>query len=304
VVVGAAEAEGAHAGAAARGGPGPRGLVQDEGARVALPVGVRVFHVQGGGQHAAVDRERGLDEARQARRALGVADLRLHRAQGARRGLGAGRDEGLGERGQLGLVADDGAGAVSLDQPDLDGREPGARVGAVDGALLAVLARRGEAEVAPVAGRAHARQHGVDAVAVALGVGEALEHHHRGALAQRDAVGVGVEGAAAPLARQRVDAGEHQVVVDAVVEVGAATEHHVGGAGQQLLDGEVHRGQRRGARGVDRVVGAAEVEAVGDPAGDDVGEHAGEGVLGQARQMLVERGGQLAGELGKTARKP
>ena len=54
------------------------------------------------------------------------------------------------------------------------------------------------------------------------------------------------------------------------------------------LTASVDGGERRGAGRVDGVVGAAEVEPVGDPAGDHVGEHAGERVLGQRRQELVQ----------------
>jgi hypothetical protein len=135
---------------------------------------------------------------------------------------------------------------------------------------------------------------GVDAIAVALGVGDALEHDRRDALAEHDAVGGGVEGVAAAGGRQRVDAGEQQVVVDAVVQVGAAAHDDVAAAGDQLLDREIDRGQGRRAGGVDGVVGAAEIEPVGDAAGDHVGQHAGERVLGQRRQRAIELGRQRA----------
>ncbi len=42
---------------------------------------------------------------------------------------------------------------------------------------------------------------------------------------------------------------------------------------------EVEGAERAGAGGVDDAVGAAQVEAVGDPAGDDVAQQAGERVL-------------------------
>ena len=53
--------------------------------------------------------------------------------------------------------------------------------------------------------------------------------------------------------------------------------------------------QRAGAGGVDDAVGAAQVEAVGDPAGDDVAEQAGERVLLPAD---VRRGDPLDDVLG------
>ncbi len=100
----------------------------------------------------------------------------------------------FGQRAQFGAVADDGAGAVRLDQPDLArarrrrcGRRGPARARWPSGP------RRGQAERPAVAGRADALDHRVDPVAVALGVGEALEHHAGDALAERDAVGRAVE---------------------------------------------------------------------------------------------------------------
>src|SRR5262249_23630165 len=99
---------------------------------------------------------------------------------------------------ELGPVADDGAGAVRLDELDLGGRDGGALVGALEGADLALLARRGEPEAAPVRRGAHALDDGVNAVTVAFGVGGALQDQHRHALAEGDAVGGRAEGLALP----------------------------------------------------------------------------------------------------------
>ncbi len=74
------------------------------------------------------------------------------------------------------------------------------------------------------------------------------------------------------------------------MRVHTAAEHEVGGAGHQLLAGGVECGQRGRACRVHRVVHPTEIEAVGDPAGDDVGEQTGEGVLVQGGQAFVERG--------------
>ena len=78
----------------------------------------------------------------------------------------------------------------------------------------------------------------------------------------------------------------------------AAADHEVAGAGGQVLAGDVERGQRRGAGGVDGEVGAAQVEPVGDPARDHVGQHAGEGVLGHPGQRFVQLARHLA-EVGR-----
>jgi len=62
-------------------------------------------------------------------------------------------------------------------------------------ALLAIGAGGGEPQRPPVAGTAHGLDHRVDAVTVALGVGQALDGHARHPLAQGDTVGGGVEWA-------------------------------------------------------------------------------------------------------------
>ena len=93
----------------------------------------------------------------------------------------------------FGLVADDGAGAVRLHQPDARGRDAGLGVRAVQRPQLPLGPRRGQPLVAAVARCADALDDGVDAVAVALGVRESLEHRDANPLGQRDAVGPGVE---------------------------------------------------------------------------------------------------------------
>ncbi len=87
-----------------------------------------------------------------------------------------------------------------------------------------------------------------------------------------------------------MDGREQDEVVDAVVRVHTAAEHQVRGVADQFLAGGVQRRQRGRARRVHRVVHAAEIETVGDPPGDDVREHAGEGVLVQCRQAFGQGG--------------
>ena len=213
--------------------------------------------------------------------------------------------EHLGERGQLGAVAHHRAGAVGLDEADVAGLDAGLGVGAAHRPLLAVLAGRGQAQAAAVGGGADRPHDRVDAVAVALGVGQPLEHHAGHALAERDAVGVGVERAALARGRQGVDAGEQQEVLHAVVEVGAPAQHHVAAAGGQLDAGRVQRGQRRGAGRVDREVLAPQVEAVGDAAGDDVGEQArGTSPRRSWAATRPARAASRPGRTGNRARKP
>ena len=81
--------------------------------------------------------------------------------------------------------------------PSGRGVETGLAVGPPQRQQLAQRPRRGQAAVAAVAGCANPLHHGVDAVAVALGILQPLQDHHRQPFADGDAVGFHVEGAAA-----------------------------------------------------------------------------------------------------------
>src|SRR5439155_16335797 len=86
VEVAAAEAETGHAGPARVFGavrPGPRLGVDVQRAAVQLELRVRRFDLDGRRQDLVVQGERGLEQPCRAGRGLGVADLRLDRADGA-----------------------------------------------------------------------------------------------------------------------------------------------------------------------------------------------------------------------------
>ena len=61
----------------------------------------------------------------------------------------------------------------------------------------------------------------------------------------------------------------------------------------QQLDGRLDGGEAAGAGGVGDEVRAAQVENVGDAAGDDVGQLAGHGVFGDGRQGAIHHGVEL-----------
>ena len=91
VEVGAAEAEARDAGppaVVAAAHPGARLEVQVEGAVVQVHLGVGRVHLDGRRQGLVVDGHQRLEQAGGPGRALGVADLALHRAQGAPLGVG------------------------------------------------------------------------------------------------------------------------------------------------------------------------------------------------------------------------
>ena len=176
VGVGAADPEGGDAGAA--GAPSPRpglgGGQQADLARLPVHVRARLLGVEGRGELAFTERHHHLDHARHPRRRLGVADVRLDRAQSqraARSLLAIGGQQCLG----LDRVAEARAGAVGLDRVHVPRRQP--RIGEclADHPFLRGAVGRGEAVARAVlvdGAAAHRRQH---PPAVPFGVTQALE---------------------------------------------------------------------------------------------------------------------------------
>ncbi len=186
VTVHAAEAEGADAGAARRpvgpAEPRPRRRIQVEGRTVETQARARPLDIDGRRQCLVVQGQHRLDQAGRSGRRLGVADLRLDAAQGDRGRIGAGGGEHPAQGVELDVVADLGAGGVRLDQPDRGGGDAGIGIGGIQRPHLALDARREDAQRAAVAGSAQAAHDGVDAVAVAAGIGQPLEHQEADAL--------------------------------------------------------------------------------------------------------------------------
>jgi hypothetical protein len=201
--------------------------------------------------------------------------------------------EHVGERLHLRPVAGDGARSVRLDEPDRRRRDAGVGVRPPERAHLSFGARRGQAAISAVAGRADAFDDGVDPVAVALRVGEPLEHDRGEALADGDAVGLGVEGPAPAVRRERLRLAEAEVAEGVLDRVDPPGEDHVARAVLELAHREADGGERRRAGGIDRVVRAAEVEPVRDAPRGDVHEDPRERVLGPLRQRVAEALRQL-----------
>ena len=227
-------------------------------------------------------------------------DLTEPRAQ--RFGLRSRFAQHLAEGLELDLVADPGTGAVGLDQRDRRRVDARRCVGRLERLGLALGPRGIDALGASVAGGADAPDDRVDAVAVALGIGQALEHDQAEAFAQHRAVGVlgkrpGIAGGG-----QGLRLGETHVHEDVVERVHPAGDDRVAAAAGELEHRQVHSGHRAGAGGVDHAVGSAQVEAVADPAGDHVAQQTREGVflpgdvgVGDARNDLLGEGGRDPG---------
>ena len=104
-------------------------------------------------------------------------------------------------------VAHAGRCAVAFNQRRGSGRQAGILPGALDGEFLADRVGRRNALSLAVARSADAAQHGVDLVAIALGIGQTLEQEDRGAFAHDEAVGSLGVGAGAGR-RERADLAE------------------------------------------------------------------------------------------------
>ena len=287
--IGAAEAEGGDA-AAARvvrvGQPRTRVLEQVH-RRVGVGDGVdRLAHAVVRGQGAVVQRQRHLDQAGDTGAGLGVAEQGLDRADGAALRQGTFGLQGFGDGLGFGAVADRGAGAVGFGQAQGGGREAGAGVGAAQGALLAFGARCGHAQRLAVGGAGDGLDHGVDLVAVALGVGQALHGDDRQAFADGDAVGGNIEGLGLAGGRQGLGLGEAQETERTLHRVHAAGDGEVAAAGFQLVHRHADGGEGGGAGRVHGEVEAAEIHAVGDTPGGDIQQRAGEGLLGPFGQAF------------------
>ncbi len=276
VEIAPAKAEGAHPGAARVLPRGPGALLGIHVQGAGADVSDGAADLDGRRQDLVMEGEGGLDEPGRARGRLGVADLGLHRTDRGPGALAAGGPVDLGQGLDLGGVAHRGPGAVALDE--LDGRrgDPGQAVGLAQGLRLALGARRVDGLAPAVGGGADALEDGIDAVTVAFGVGETLENHEAEALAQGGAVRARIEGAAFPGRREGGGLGEAHEHEDVVEAVHAPGHDHGGAAAGQLQGGQVQGRERARAGGVHHAVGAAQVEAVGDPPRDDVAQQAGE----------------------------
>ncbi|OQC41260.1 MAG: hypothetical protein BWX64_01026 [Acidobacteria bacterium ADurb.Bin051] len=297
VEVRAAEAERRDPGAAGRIRrrlPGAELSVDEERRRREVERRVRPLAVEARREQPVVEGERRLQQPGRARARLQMADVRLHRADRQRlAGERVGREH-LGERFDLGEIADPRRGAVPFDQPGGGERFAGVDPGALDREPLPDRVRGGDPLAAAVRRAGDAADHGVDPVAVPLGVGETLEQEERRPFAHHEAVGAVGVGAGAG-GRERPDLAELHVRRGAHVRVDAAGEHRVVLPVDQAVDRRVDRRQRRGAGGVADVVRPLEVEEVRHPAGDDVRQLAGHRVLGD----LGEAPAELAAEAGE-----
>ena len=179
-----------------RADPGP-GLVGDIERNIRLAqAGVRRGAAAMRRQNAVVHRQGRLDQPGNPRRSLGMADQRLDRADGRLLGRSARLLQKPCHRRHLGGVSGDGPGAMRLEQPHCRGGISRHVIGPPQGADLPIRMRRGHRLGLAVGGSADALDHGVNPVAIALGILQPLQGNHRQTFGNHDPVGVFLKGRA------------------------------------------------------------------------------------------------------------
>ena len=172
--------------------------------------------------------------------------------------------ERLLERCNLDRIAQLGAGAMRLDQRDAVRVDLEAVVHILLQSRLRFRIGRGDAVGLAVLVHAPAFDQSKDRVAVAFGVGQALEHDHTYRFAGHKTVGALIEGVAAPVGREHAGLRGLDLHVRADHDVHAAGQRHVAVAGVQAVARVRQRHQRRGTGGVDRNARPLQVEKVGN----------------------------------------
>ena len=252
-----------------------------------------------------LQRQHGLGETGDSGGRLGVAQVALDRPDQQRSVRRPAAAEHGAQRAGLDRITQQGARAVRLDVVDLAGFDPGCRARRAQHGHLGGGVGRHQTVGPPVLVDRGAADDGQDPVAVAFGIGEALEDGDAAALTAHVSVRAGVERVTPAGGRHRLDLvetpgdGRREQHVDA----GGQSEIRVTGA--QALAGQVDGHQRRRAGGVDGDRRATQIEVVGHPVGDDAQRTAGSRIgahLGEVHRrhdaVLAEAGSGEHARLG------
>ncbi len=264
--VGAAEPEGGHPDQVAlvlgqRPGLGHRAEPQ----RVEVDPRAQRQRVQGGRNAPVPQHQDRLHQPGDPRRGLQVPEVGLDRSHQQRLGTPTAQDRAEGIA--LHRVPRLGAGAVRLDVGQTVGVDPGRGVDPFEQLDLGLDAGHGEPLGPAVVVHRAGRHDGVHPVAVCQGGVQALQDEHPAALRPGESVRQLGEGVAVTGGREHRRLGEADEVGGAHEDVRPTGQRQRASARADGLPGQVQRGQRRGARRVDRGRRAAHVQEVGDPVG-------------------------------------
>jgi hypothetical protein len=296
VGVGAADPERRHPGPArtSRGGP-LTGLGQQLD-RTGRPIdlGRRLGHVQRLRQDTVPHGLHHLDHPGDTRRALGVADVGLHRAHPQRpvAVLPVGRQQRL----RFDRVTQTRSGAVGFHRVDICGRETRIRQRDADNPLLCRTVRRGQAVRRAVLVHRRTLHHREHPMPETTGLGKPLQQDQADALAEARPVRSAGERLAPGIAGEPLLAAEVDVQARRRQHRHAPGECQVALASTQCLRRKVNRHQRRRARRVHGQCRALETQRVRHPARGDAARIAGQPVAveffgirpGAGRVLLVD----------------
>ena len=168
-------------------------------------VRVRRLVVEVGGDATVLQRQHGLGETGDSGGGLGVTQVALDRSDQQRSVRRPAAAEHGAQRAGLDRITQQGARAVRLDVVDLAGFDPGCRARRAQHGHLGSGVGRHQTVGPPVLVDRGAADDGQDPVAVAFGVGEALEDGDAAALAAHVSVRAGVEGVTPAGGRHRLD---------------------------------------------------------------------------------------------------
>ncbi len=144
--------------------------------------------------------------------------------------------------------------AVCFDELNLVRVNPGVFVSTDKCFLLAFAAWRVDALKASVTATADAAQNGINSIAVAFSIRQALEHDHPDAFTDHHPIGFFIEVARYVVGRKSGCFAEAHIHKGAVVGIHAACNHHIGAAFDQFADRELHRGHATRARRIHHAV--------------------------------------------------
>ncbi len=249
--------------------------------------------VQVPGNHAVLQREDRLHHPECSGGCLRMAEVGLHRRQGA----GAVDAVDLSQAGVFDRVAHRGAGAVRLDHADRAGvHARGGQRRPVHRGLRA-LGRGGDVHGVTVLIGGRAAHHRQDPITVSERVVQPLEEQHDAALAAHEPVGRDVEGAAASGGRQHALGRPGGELARVQRQGGAAGQGEIAFTLVQASAGQVDGGQAGRTRGVHRQCGTVDAQSVGDAPGSQaevapgeaIGAFHGAGVGGQQLVVAVRQ---------------
>ncbi len=248
--------------------PGRRLALHEKGRAVEVDVRTQGLSVQAGHEFAMFELQQYLRQARDARGALAMPDVRLDRSDRTELSFVGLRGKCLRETGDLDRVAKLGSCAVRLDVTDRPGRNPCPAQRLFDQLALCIWAGDGVAAGPASMIDARTAHHPEDTISIATGGAQRLEQDDSNTLSRHEAIGSSAEAAAAAVFRQHPLGAQADVAAGMQIEIDPSGERQLAFLPVQVLAGFVNGRQRSRAHRVDRHAGTMQVEHERNPVGD------------------------------------